>query len=185
MHPHLTQLPLPLETEEWRPVIGFHDYEVSSIGRIKRVTPGRNTYIGKLLRPAHLPSGYLYVGLWRGSSAEDCLIHRVVAAAFLGLPPVSRRWVHHRDGNPANNVVSNLEWVTPQENLCLAIASGRNKVPEALKGEANPMVKLTDAAVRQIRRLRGQVAQRELARRYGVSQRLIGLVQQRIVWRHI
>lgn len=38
MHLHSTQLPLPLETEEWRPVVRYEGwYEVSSLGRVRRI----------------------------------------------------------------------------------------------------------------------------------------------------
>lgn len=50
---------------------------------------------------------YTYVGA----------MHRLVAYAFLGDPPSSKHEVDHIDGNPANNEVSNLRWVTHSENI--------------------------------------------------------------------
>ena len=50
-------------------------------------------------------------------------IHRLVAEMFvpniMGLP-----FVNHKDANKLNNDMSNLEWVTPQQNTAHAIKAG-------------------------------------------------------------
>ena len=45
----------------------------------------------------------------------DCLIHRLVAEAFLP-NPLGLRDVDHIDGNKSNNRVENLRWVSHKEN---------------------------------------------------------------------
>lgn len=46
------------------------------------------------------------------------MVHRLVARAFLGPPPThSHRHVHHRDADPSNNHVDNLEYVTHSQNV--------------------------------------------------------------------
>ncbi len=53
------------------------------------------------------PNGYSTVFI----SKTHLLVHRLVALAFLGPPPHKMAWeVHHRDGDPANNRVENLEY---------------------------------------------------------------------------
>lgn len=53
------------------------------------------------------------------------------------------------------------------------------------RGEGNPRAKITDAAVREVRRLRGKVRQRDLAEKYGVSKAVICAVQVRRRWAHV
>ena len=57
-------------------------------------------------------------------------VHRVVKLCFDGPPENENLWqVHHRDGNPGNNALENLEYVSPRQNklhaVALASTSGR------------------------------------------------------------
>ena len=63
--------------------------------------------------------GYLVSGIELGSQSRYRLelVHRVVAASFLGLPPSPEHsHINHKDGNKSNNAIENLEYVTPAEN---------------------------------------------------------------------
>lgn len=104
-----------LEKEHWKPIEGYEGlYEVSSIGRIKTVAGKwrkekiRKTYTYK--------KGYIRVVLSKGNKLHTYQVHRLVAQAFLPNPnnlPV----VNHKDRNPSNNCVDNLEWCTHQYNI--------------------------------------------------------------------
>ena|SRR5215467_11518513 len=94
---------------EWLPIKlpGFDHYEVTRDGQV------RNGVTQKLLRPY---SGYGKIRNYRkvrlygqrGLITQQ-FVHRLVAITFLE--------VDHKDGNPMNNNLDNLEWVTPFENL--------------------------------------------------------------------
>ena len=59
---------------------------------------------------------------------ERLYVHRVVANAFLGPPPSEDAWqVHHKDGNPSNNSLTNLEYVTGSQNQRHSYASGTRR----------------------------------------------------------
>ena len=102
------------EYEEWRPVVGHEKYLVSSLGRVKNVNTNR------ILKPIMNRRGYLIVSL---GYANGRRIHRLVASAFIPNPE-HKPEVNHIDGNKTNNRVSNLEWVTRQENQIHATMTG-------------------------------------------------------------
>ena len=58
-------------------------------------------------------------------------MHRLVARAFpdIVLPPddPSKSQVNHKDGNPTNNSASNLEWVSPSENVQHSYDTNENR----------------------------------------------------------
>ena len=104
-----------METETWRPVKGYEGlYEVSSLGRIKSLSY-KCTGVEKFMKPQKDKRDYLYVGLCRDGKRKFFKVHRLVAEAFLpnqlGLPEVN-----HKDENPSNNVVDNLEFCDAKYN---------------------------------------------------------------------
>lgn len=60
-------------------------------------------------------AGYRYVSLYNGIKQKNESIHRLVAIHFIENKSLKYA-VNHIDGNKANNVSSNLEWVTRSEN---------------------------------------------------------------------
>lgn len=105
-------------TERWLPIEGHPGYEVSDLGRVRSLdraivcTNGvRKVLKGKILAFV-FRNGYHAVCLGAG---HPKYVHRLVASAFLGLPDLDKQ-VNHKDGRKANNVPSNLEWVTLAEN---------------------------------------------------------------------
>lgn len=70
------------------------------------------------LKPSIDKYGYVKYGLSLGRkySMKTITAHQLVATLFLDKPEGNYQ-VDHKDGNKLNNHVSNLEWVTLQENL--------------------------------------------------------------------
>lgn len=102
--------------EHWRPVVGFEGwYEISSIGRVRRVGRGKAARVGRILRPAVNHPGYLYVHLSRHNVQRNVSIHRAVAEAFIGPCPTGME-LNHKDCDKKNNRPGNLEWVTRSRN---------------------------------------------------------------------
>lgn len=108
-----------MENQEiWKPVVGYEDiYEVSSLGRVRRVKAAQGARVGAILAQQELGrrGGYLSVGLNKvGAVKKRITVHRIVAMAFLG--PSDLPLVRHIDGNPKNNRVENLRFGTVSEN---------------------------------------------------------------------
>lgn len=103
--------------EIWKDYI--YNYQISNFGRI------RNKVTNKILKTRINAEGYLCVcvSLGKRHSCKMVKIHRAVAECFIPNPnnyPV----VNHIDGNKENNLYSNLEWCTYQDNTLHAIKMG-------------------------------------------------------------
>ena len=100
-----------IEMGEWRPVVGYPNYLVSSEGFV--MSRGWLT----VLKPSLSNTGYFVVSLKQDGVRKTVNIHRLVAQAFLE-PDDTRPNVDHIDRDKLNNAVSNLRWCTQSEN-CL------------------------------------------------------------------
>ncbi len=109
------------EIEIWKPIPGYPQYEVSNMGRVKRLPGYQNSgrgpayHKGGILVPRPRKAGYLGVGLFYKNKGKYYQIHRLVAMAFIPNPN-NYPHVNHKDENPANNRADNLEWCTPKYN---------------------------------------------------------------------
>lgn len=169
-------------SEEWRPVVGYEGwYEVSNLGRVKRVKGGRGAQVGFILNPYLMVIGYHTVTLSMNSShaRQEKYVHDLVAAAFLGPRPPGHE-VNHKDLNKARSHADNLEYLTHAENVNHARKLGMFPI-----GERNGQAKLTEEEVKNIRALHGVVTTRELAKLYKVGHGTISLIQTRKLWSHL
>lgn len=75
---------------------------------------------GKPLKPSINPKGYQMINIMSNGKRIGLGVHTAVARAFCdGYSPELQ--VNHKDGDKTNNQASNLEWVTPKENVEHAI----------------------------------------------------------------
>lgn len=78
-----------------------------------------------------ISNGYVYVQLTIDDVPRSFALHRLLAEYFLDNPQ-NKAVVHHIDGNPLNNNLSNLAWVTQQENSnlkCYVSPKVENTIP--------------------------------------------------------
>ena len=110
------------------PVPGATGYLVNEQGDVFNLRPGRNC--GRYLAMQVHKTGYCSYKLqWDGAPRRSTVLaHRLVAAAFIPNPE-GKATVNHKDGNKANNHVSNLEWATMREQQLHALATGLRIVP--------------------------------------------------------
>lgn len=124
-------------TEKWKDIKDYEGlYQVSNLGNVKsldRKIVGKDKiekpYYGRVLsflyskQTKKHPLKRCCVELWKDGSRKRAFVHRLVACAFIENPN-NKPQVNHIDGNPLNNCVENLEWVTNSENVKHAYANG-------------------------------------------------------------
>lgn len=100
-----------MDGEEWRDLPELQgEYQVSNLGRVKRVKGAE-----RLVKLTTQRNGYVYVTLWIDNTTKCFKTSRLVAKAFIPNPD-NLPEVDHLNADKQNNTVSNLEWVTGEEN---------------------------------------------------------------------
>lgn len=141
--------------EIWKLIRDYEGlYEVSNLGRIKRLGNDKNRK-EKILKPYKNKLGYLRVTLSKDNKVKYMFIHRLVAIAFIPNPE-NKPCIDHINTIPSDNRVENLRWATYKENMNNELTkeklSGENsnnygkprseeikkKISESQKGGKNP-----------------------------------------------
>jgi NUMOD4 motif-containing protein/HNH endonuclease len=170
--------------EEWRWAPGREGrYQVSSFGRVRSFLFSQS---GRIMRLDIASNGYVRVHF---QFKQTWLLHRLVATVFLPNPQ-SLPVVNHIDGNPRNNTLSNLEWVTYSDNMRHSwrkLQTYKNRVAVSPRGEAQHAAKLTEQKVREIRQRYAakEMGAHRLGKIYGVSKRAVFAVIKRQTWAHV
>lgn len=107
--------------EIWRSAVGYEGrYEVSDRGQVRSLVTTNGFRRAPLVLRArvHPKTGYVEVHIspYRCGSPANQSVHLLVLYTFVG-PRPSGMQCHHIDSDRANNRLSNLEWVTTQENV--------------------------------------------------------------------
>ena len=172
------------QTEEWRTVIGAHAYEVSSIGRVRRMAGTYGCRNGRVMRQKEA-KGYLVIALSLGAKGKyrHVGVHMLMCEAFLGPRPSLNHQVAHGNGVRSHNVISNLRWATARENAKDRDEHGKTFLP---KGSLHPMSKLTEDAVIKMRSMKsGGANVGDLAREFCVSRWTVFDALSGRTWGHV
>lgn len=96
--------------ELWADIPNYESkYQVSNFGNIRNSS-------GKILSQETIKNGYKRVTLTKNGKSKHYMVHRLVAICFLPNPS-NFPCVNHKDENPSNNHVSNIEWCTYSHNI--------------------------------------------------------------------
>lgn len=106
----------------------FPNYRISPDGTVwsnqKKGTSQEVSDTWKQLKPVlDKGVGYFLVTLCLNGKRKNQFIHRLLAQAYIPNPD-NKAHVNHIDADKTNNVLSNLEWATPQENSSHAARLG-------------------------------------------------------------
>lgn len=147
------------ENEIWRPITTDAVpyvrpyYYISNYGRIF------STASGRILTTVLDYDGYenvcLHTDYFKGNKARNqtCpFVHRIVLKTFNPVPNQDNLQVNHKNMIRNDNRLQNLEWVTAKENVDYGYQYGYRS-GEYVKGSKNPMSKLTEDEVADIKAL--------------------------------
>lgn len=177
-----------MDKEVWKNIYGYEGYyQVSSMGRVRSFKKkGRAEGISKnpiILNPKKSGNGYKKIYLWNNGKYDNCLIHRLVASAFIPNPE-NKPTVNHKDNNGLNNHVKNLEWCTYKENTKHAVENG---YMSNQKGSGNYSSKLTEKEVLEIREMyqSKKLSKHKIADIFSVSWQTVHLIATEKTWTHV
>ncbi len=176
-----------MSTTQWRDIPGYEGlYRASDDGRIFSLIRSRE------LKQRYNRSGYLLIGLYKDKVQIGYSVHSLIASAFLK-KSLHDDVVHHKDGNKANNNLSNLEYMNRKEHLShhtkekhRAGKFDGNRGRKTSVGSKNPRAKLNEDSVRSIILALAQGrSTRQTARDFQISRRTISGIKKGIIWKHV
>lgn len=163
-------------TEIIKDIKGFEGrYTISNLGIV------RSKLTGIVMKPNITKFGYARINLRKAKSREykSYFIHRLVASHFLAnhnnLPEVN-----HKDCNRLNNEVTNLEWISKENNIRYSFIYGS----ASHKGLRNPNSKLNEQDIKAIKALHktNRFYNTQIAEIFKVSSSTIDNIINNVTW---
>jgi hypothetical protein len=97
------------ETEIWKKIEGYENYEVSTFGNVRNIITNNLLTLSK-------KGNYYSIGLTNKNKIRKSFrVHRLLCITFIPNPD-NKTEVNHKDKNGLNNNINNLEWNSHQEN---------------------------------------------------------------------
>lgn len=142
-----------------------------------------NKRTGKVLKNGRIDKyhRYVQVNLTIDGKRYHTFLHRLLMETFKPVEGMEDLQVNHIDGDRNNNSLSNLEWVTPSENILHAF---KHNLRKPMRGELNGRVKLTKEDVEHICEdlIEGNLSEIKIAEKYGVARSLIHRMRHKQAW---
>lgn len=167
--------------EEWRKLPGFSRYSVSNLGNARRDVL---IYRAKpaLLSISRTPEDYAKVALVDDEGRyRTCLMHSLVAAAFLGKRQ-ARQVVRHLNGYGGDNRLENLSYGSYQDNVADSILHGTQ-----IRGSRQHLSVLTEMQVHELKLLRINqgLTMKRLAAMFEVNASTVFDILKGRTWAHV
>lgn len=169
--------------ETWKDIPGYENlYQASNLGQIKSLAKkipvnnhGKKTvhsFPEKILKPEITWNNRLRVVLSKNKVHKRWSVHKLIALTFIPEDP-KRPHINHKDGNPQNNKVENLERCTRSENEQHALKTGLRK-----SGADHAVSKLTWEQVKDLRfkYSSGNYTQNELGKLFNIKQTTVSSI---------
>ena len=115
----------------WKPIKNYEGlYEINDNGEIHslgntimRSNGRKQTFKPRIVKAHNKGNDRMMVSLVKNKKSKCFLVHRLLGNAFIPNPD-NKPQINHKDGDPLNNNLSNLEWVTQSENIEHALKNG-------------------------------------------------------------
>lgn len=170
----MTKAAVEHRDEIWKPIPGYTDYEVSSLGRVKSL---KRLPI-KILSGC-VQRGYRCIHLSNGEVVKRWFVHQLVMLAFKGPKPQGMHCAH-LNGVRDDNRPENLIYCTPKENNAHKKLHGTHMI-----GEQTNSNKLTEAEAKAIYDSRFEYTRKQLAEKYKVDRETIRRILTGKHWTHV
>lgn len=181
-----------LENEEFKDLVTPLYPEIKKGYKISNKNRIYSTESKKLLSVKIKKHGNGYHSVSLQTTYENCpytiskvySMHRLIMSVFCPTDNMDKLMINHKDGNKANNDLSNLEWCTPSENSKHALIRGLY-VPK--KGEECSFSIVNEKIVRGICKkwLSGKYTKKEIADIYGINPSTVWDITNGNSWCHI
>lgn len=162
----------------WRLIPGCTRYYASNTGSIKSFASDPN---GIILTPTANQDGYFNVRIqdWN----RVCSLHRLIAMAFISNPD-NLPEINHKDCNPGNNNVENLEWCDREFNIAHAMEHGKF-VSQTGENSANAVLDENTVKNAYIDFHVNHMNINDIAIKYNVNVNTIRAVVYKSSWNHV
>lgn len=118
-----------MEIEKWYPINNYQGYyEITESGKVRSLS--KRNFQNQISQRGDR-GGYLSIRLSKQGKNKTHFVHRLLAEQFIP-NPTNRKFVNHKNGNKQDNSLTNLEWVTHQENVIDAYEQGLNSFAKKL-----------------------------------------------------
>ena len=171
--------------EQWRSIPGFHGFSVSTSGKVKSekrtiYNKGSNRFYEipeRMMKLRIRKGGYPGFGGSIAGKHFTMDVHRAMALAFFGPRPHGYE-VRHLDGNPTNNILSNICYGTRSQNIADAKRHGTFPVLEK-----RPGAKLNRQQAIEIAMSFGKTD--DIAKKYGVGRGVVRQIKTGETWESV
>lgn len=166
--------------EIWKSIPGHVGYEVSNLGRFRsyRNNGGKLVQEPRYLKTFNSHNGYKRVAVrTEAQNQRIWFAHRLVMLAFVG---PSKLEVNHKNAIKHDNRLINLEYLSRSDNEKHSYRMGL----KSRRGENSYVSKLTEAQAFKIK-YHEHGKQKDIAKKYGVSNGQICHIKSGHSWGHI
>lgn len=173
-------------TVEFRQISRFPGYRFGSDGSVWSCRKRRPTDIlldrWTIIKQYTTVKGYKTIKLHnRIGGVSDGKVHRLILEAFVGPCPPGQECRHLNGDGSDNRWPENLAWGSRAENESDRVRHGTHPI-----GSKNPMSKLTEDDIREIRiRLAKKEQGTSIAESFGVTKQEIYQIKHGKIWSHL